>query len=448
MPPLHRLARLIALPMLLGAASCSGADRMLGLSRTDSAAPLRTPGLAVADEPLAAQVGASILGQGGSAADAVTSMFFTLSATYPVAAGLGGGGVCLLRDTAGRVQEFNFLSRRATNNGPYALPTAARGFYDLQKTYGVLPWQRDVAPGESYAATGFPISFSLAQRIVAAQAQLRLDPQLAAEFLDSAGRPLPQGAVVANTALSQTLSALRLQGPQGFYSGPVAAQIEAAASLSRPEFEGYRSSLSQVRPISLGAYSVALPGAQSGAGAFAHALLANMSRAAQGQTPDAAAATAVRQTLASFGISTLPSDLGATGFAAVDGNGQAAACAVTLNGPFGAGRVAPGTGVALASSPASPFGYSTAFLTPLLGVDSSGQVALAGAGSGGPNGTAAMEYLLLKRAGGQSVVRPGDVRSTGAAPFATVNAISCESGLCVALPDPGGHGLGATADPQ
>jgi gamma-glutamyltranspeptidase/glutathione hydrolase len=280
-----------------------------------------------------------------------------------------------------------------------------------------------------------------------------LDPQLAAEFLDSAGQPLPQGAVVSNTALSQTLSALRLQGPQGFYSGPVAAQIEAAAGLARPEFEGYRSSLSLVRLISLGAYSVALPGAQSGAGAFAHALLANMSRAAgpernSGQTADAAAATAVRQTLASFGISTLPSDLGATGFAAVDGNGRAAACAVTLNGPFGAGRVAPGTGVALASSPASPFGYSTAFLTPLLGVDSSGQVALAGTGAGGPNGTAAMEYLLLKRAGGQSVTRPGDMRSTGAAPFATVNAISCDSGLCVALSDPGGHGLGATADAQ
>jgi gamma-glutamyltranspeptidase/glutathione hydrolase len=251
--------------------------------------------------------------------------------------------------------------------------------------------------------------------------------------------------VISNTALAETLSALRLQGPQGFYSGPVAAQIEAAAGLARNEFEGYRSSVSPVRPVSLGAYSVALPGAQSGAGAFANALLVNMSRAAQGRTADAAAAMAVRQTLASFGIATLPSDLGATGFAAVDANGQAAACAVTLNGPFGAGRVAPGTGVALASSPASPFGYSTAFLTPLLAVDSGGQVGLAGAGSGGPNGTAAMEYLALKRAGGQPVARPGDVRSTGAAPFATVNAISCESGLCVALPDPGGHGLGAPA---
>jgi len=48
----------------------------------------------------------------------------------------------------------------------------------------------------------------------------------------------------------------------------------------------------------------------------------------------------------------------------------------------------------------------------------------------------------LKLAGGQRVDRPGDLRSTGGAPAVAVNVISCGS-VCVALPDPGGHGLGA-----
>ena len=447
--PLRRLACFLAMPVLIAVSGCSLFDSVgdtLSLSDSAGAASSRTAGLVVADEPLAAKTGAAILSQGGSAADAATAMFFALSATYPAAAGLGGGGICLLRDAGGRVQEFNFLPRRANNNGPYAVPGAVRGFYDLQKAFGMLPWQRDVAPGESYAAAGFPISLALAQRIAAAQAKLKLDPALAAEFLDSAGQPMPVGAVVANPALSQTLGLVRTAGPQGFYTGAVASGIQSAAGLSAGEFAGYRSTVTAARLTNFGAYSVALPGPQTGAGAFASALLANMSRAAQAQNADAAAATAVRQTLAGFGISTLPQDLGATGFAAVDASGQAAACAVTLNGPFGAGRTAAGTGVALAASPATQMGYSTAFLTPLLAGDSGGQLALAGAGAGGPNGSAAMEYILLKLAAGQPVGRPGDVRSTGAAPFTTVNAISCQQGFCVAIPDPGGHGLGAPAE--
>ena len=87
-----------------------------------------------------------------------------------------------------------------------------------------------------------------------------------------------------------------------------------------------------------------------------------------------------------------------------------------------------------------------AFLTPLLARDSSGKIVLAGAGAGGPNGTAAIIYAALKLAGGRQLGRPSDLRSTGVAPYATVNAISCDTGACVPLPDPGGNGLGASAD--
>ena len=75
---------------------------------------------------------------------------------------------------------------------------------------------------------------------------------------------------------------------------------------------------------------------------------------------------AVRQTLAGFGVAGLPRDLGSTGFAAVDANGEAATCAVTLNGPFGAGRTAGATGVVLAATPSGPAGLASAFLTPVL----------------------------------------------------------------------------------
>ena len=81
-------------------------------STGDEVSVIHRNGMTVADEPLAARAGARVLQEGGSAADAVTTMFFTLTATYPVAAGLGGGGICLVRDAGSpQVSEYDFLAR-------------------------------------------------------------------------------------------------------------------------------------------------------------------------------------------------------------------------------------------------------------------------------------------------------------------------------------------------
>jgi gamma-glutamyltranspeptidase/glutathione hydrolase len=445
-----RLLSLLAAPLLL-----AGCDTVGGMmpsmsdivggsdARTESQAA-RTTGLAVSDEPFAAQVGATILAQGGSAADAVTAMFFTLTATYPAAASLGGGGICIARDNQGRAREFDFLPHAANAGGSQAVPGAVAGFYDLQKTYGALPWQRDVAPGEAYAATGFPISHVLALRLASAQNIVRLDPALSAEFLGSSSQIKSEGSIAVNSDLAVTLGVIRQNGANGFYAGAVAASLAAASAaqggkLSTAELAAYRSTQTQARILNLGNVSAAIPGPSTGAGAFSDRVLSGV----RGNDLAAATVTAIRSALAGFNIQAVPPDLGSTGFAALDASGQAVACAMTLNGPFGAGHTATGTGVILAATPTSPAGISSAFLTPVIASENSGQVVLAGVGAGGPNGTGAIMYALMRLATGQSLVRPGDLRSTGLAPFATVNAIAC-NGLCVALPDPGGNGLGAT----
>jgi gamma-glutamyltranspeptidase/glutathione hydrolase len=156
-------------------------------------------------------------------------------------------------------------------------------------------------------------------------------------------------------------------------------------------------------------------------------------------------AIAVQQSLAGFGVAGLPGDLGSTGFAALDANGQAAACAITMNGPFGSGRTATGTGVVLGANPSAPAGVASAFLTPVIATGN-GQAVLAGVGAGGPNGTAAALTAVIDAAGGRSMGKPGDLRGTGRAPYDTVNMISCGDDSCVALTDPGAHGAGAVAD--
>ena len=444
-----RATSFLALPLAAILAGCSlesTIDSTLGFGGSNAVSS-QSSGLAVGDEPFAVKTGTAILSQGGSAADAVTAMFFAMTATYPVAAGLGGGGICLVADPVKGVQEFDFLPRAARSGGAYAVPGVVRGFFDLQSAFGALPWQRDVAGGEAYAATGFPISHALSARLTKAQNTVRLDAALAAEFLNEAGIPKPEGAVVTNTDLSQTLAVIRLSGADGFYKGAVADEVMRYAAsqggaISAADLSDYRTTISAPRLMNEGRFSVALPNAATGAGVFAASLFAN---AARGTDPEASVVAAVRQSLASAGISTLPADLGGTGFAAVDKNGQVATCATTLNGAFGAGHTAGNSGVLLASAPSAPAGIAGAFLTPVIARDGDGHVALAGVGAGGPNGTAAIAYAILKLASGQQIDRPGDLRSTGAAPMVTVNVISCRD-ICVALPDPGGHGLGAATD--
>jgi len=322
-----------------------------------------------------------------------------------------------------------------------------KGFSEMQRIYGALPWQRVVAPGEAYAATGFPISQALSVRLAGAQNVVRLDATLAAEFLDESGQPRAAGSEAKNPALGLTLGAVRTDRADGFYTGNVAARIVAYSNaqgggIGLDDLTATTAKQSAARTRNVGGLTAYIPGAGTGAGLFTGTMLSSLASARN----DAAIAAGISQTVAGFGVTQLPKDLGSTGFAAVSADGQAAACAVTLNGPFGAGRTAGDTGIQLAATPAvGQAGLASAFLSPVIAT-SGASVALAGAGSGGPNGTAAMTAALLQAASGRTLGKRGDMRGTGTAPFDTVNMISCSDQTCVALSDPGAHGMGAAAD--
>ncbi len=452
---MYRLLVLVGLAQALLLAGCSligGASEMFGGASQD----VRPGGYVVGDEPYAVRAGAAVLAAGGSAADAATATFFALAVTYPVAAGVGGGGICIVRDSQGnQADEFEFLPHDATQGGAYAVPGAVSGFALMQDRYGKLPWQRDVAPGERLAATGFPLSHALAGRLVENQNLIRLDAGLASEFLDEAGQVRAEGTFVSNPALGQTLSTIRQWGSGGLYFGSVASKLVAYSSseggaLSLADLKAYAAMRTDPATMTIGNQTVFLPSSKPGPGAFTAALLSRLIDA-QGNvaTPDdlaAAVASSTKTTMEEFQLASLPRDLGATGFAATDASGEAVACAVTMNGPFGSGHTAADTGITLARAPSSPAdaGLASRFLTPAI-AESAGSITLAAAGAGGPNGSAAASLALLKLARGIDIGEPGQIHSTGIAPYDTINAIACQNAICVAVPDPGGSGLGLAA---
>jgi gamma-glutamyltranspeptidase/glutathione hydrolase len=442
------LCRAVAVASLLLAEGCS--------IFAGSGKPLPSGGLVVGDEPEAVRAGAAILAHGGNAVDAVTATYFALSVTYPVAAGLGGGGLCIVHDPVhSRTEAFDFLAREPGRGGAYAVPGNVRGFSLLQASYGKLPWQRVISPAEGSAAAGFPISQALVVRLASSQDLIRLDAGLAAEFLDESGHVKPAGTIVTAPVLAETLSQIRSYGPDAFYRGAIANELAAYSSsegggIAAEDLAGYAPRRVAPNTIRIGGETVFFPPSSTGAGKFAAALLSRLVNGAGQPVPTdnlgATVAAATKATMDTFGLGSLPRDLGATGFAAEDPDGLAVACGVTMNGPFGSAHTEKGTGITLATAPGSAqTGIAGGFLTPVIATASDGTTMLAGAGAGGPNGTAAIARALLELAAGRDVIRPGVLHSTGIAPYDTVNVIGCQNGVCTAVPDPGGHGLGAAA---
>jgi gamma-glutamyltranspeptidase/glutathione hydrolase len=419
-----------------------------GCSTTPGGSETPVAGFVVGDEADAVRAGAAMLSQGGSAADAATAMYFALSVTYPIAAGLGSGGVCIVREpSSARAEVLSFLPRLPAARGGFAIPGSVAGLVWLQAAYGKLPWQRDIARAEQLASAGFTISSALAARLTAAQNLIRLDAPLASEFLDESGQPKSAGSRVANRELGDTLALVRTNGAAGFYRGGVGEAISSytaaqSASISTDELAGYQPLRAQANIVSYGDTVAYLPSSQIAPGNFTGALLTNL-QSVRAENPQAdlahLIALADARTLDQLHITALPQELGSTGFAAVDGSGQAVACAVTMNGAFGSGHTAAGTGVTLARAPSAEAELAPLFLSPMVATTGA-RLAFAGAAAGGPNGNVSLVYTLMRLVAQQDVIRSRG--STGTAPYDTTNMIVCQNGRCAAIADPQGSGLG------
>ncbi|MBC7102945.1 MAG: gamma-glutamyltransferase [Parvibaculum sp.] len=432
----------------------TAADRRARLTTAGQvAADTRDPwfaGAVVADEPSAVLLARQVLEQGGNAADAAAAVYFGLSVTYPAAAGLGGGGVCLVHEAGKKtVETVSFLTRNPAGGGAIAVPGNVRGFALIHSRYGKLPWGSLVAPAERLAATGTPVSRATARQLADAASVIEASPALKKIFANGKGAIAGELDTVTRIHLAATLAQVRSQGVGGFYSGQTAqrlieASAKAGGALSIQDLRNYRPELIAAQSADMGTSKVWLPAGSLGAGAFGAALWSNLGNAGPGELAEAARRTAIQ-----LGApADIDRDFGSTAFAAIDGAGGAVACAVTMNGAFGSGKVAEGTGVVLAASPSQPVaGLASAFLAPVIVTGASGEyVRLSGAGAGAPKGAAAIQYVgrnaqTIDAANAALANGPADARSPA-------NAIVCPDGIasgsCGFAINPGGNGMAAT----
>jgi gamma-glutamyltranspeptidase/glutathione hydrolase len=408
----------------LGTASCGsgswfGAQQPAG--QVDYMAGFR--GGVAADEPRAAMVARDILASGGSAADAVVAAALTYAVTYPNAAALGGGGVCVAADAVQKKAEaIEFQPVAAKDGGPVAVPTMVRGLGLLQGKYGRLRWEGVVAPAEQMARFGENASRAFIQAAVEAQPPVTASPTLQPVFGTRTGMVPQEGERRLQPALAGVLARLRLAGPSEFYNGALARQVQAdiaavGGKVSLEELSAY--AVTQSKPIEVPfENSATLYAANTPAGGAVAAWLieqtydggsflrrSNLFSSGDGVRDDAFAAN-LGQAYRSDPATLPMNSFGSATIAAMDSRGGTVACAFTMGLAYGSRLVGRETGILFAAPPGVG-GDERPYLTAMIGtMPKINQAVLAAAGSGGAPAAAATAYSVLHTALGKVKTDP------------------------------------------
>ncbi|QYM78516.1 gamma-glutamyltransferase [Horticoccus luteus] len=204
-----------------------------------------THGMVVAGHPEAAAAGVDVLRAGGNAIDAAVAVSLALGVAEPYASGLGGKIMMVYRDAEGRsfaidgmdeasrtlpTEKFRHLSSNRRHYGwtSVATPGLAAALETAHRRWGVRPWAEDVRPAIELARRGFEVLPKSRDLFLEREKVLRGDPELTRIFLPQ-GRVPAVGARLPNPDLAHTMELLAEKGAAGFYRGPVAEAMVAAA---------------------------------------------------------------------------------------------------------------------------------------------------------------------------------------------------------------------------
>jgi gamma-glutamyltranspeptidase / glutathione hydrolase len=421
----------------------------------------------VADEPRAALAGREILSAGGSAADAAVAMGFVLSVTLPSRAALGGGGACLAyaadKDSInqGVPEAVVFTPVAPANLGtggdrPAAVPMLARGLYLLHARYGSLPFEGLIVPAEQLARFGTPAPRALVRDLTLVAGPLLADPNARAVFSQN-GTPLTEGQTLLQPDLAATLTRLRVSGVGDLYTGQLARRVVQGSPLAGGPLTlaDLTAALPRLAP------AIVLPSGHDKVGFLPPPADGGLAAAAAFQVlqrdPSALANAAARSlavaarwreggvegesllTATNLTEAALPPLPASTSFATLDKNGNAVACALSMDNLFGTGRVLPGLGILLAASPAAvpPPLYSAA----IAWNENVHSFRAAVAGSGQAGAAMAVAFGML------ATLRSNQPMATPVPDPGRANVISCfnylpgENGSCHWATDPREAGL-------
>jgi gamma-glutamyltranspeptidase/glutathione hydrolase len=279
------------------------------------------------------------------------------------------------------------------------VPGSVAGFEMAREKYGTLTRQQLLEPAIRLAKEGFILGQGDATILAGGAKRLAQDKAAAAIFVKADGKPYGSGERLVQSDLAATLSQISEKGTDAFYKGPIADQIVKASQvkggiLAKSDFEQYK--VRELAPVtcSYRGYDIVSSPPPSSGGLIiceilnvlegyplsylgfgsadtVHLMVEAMRYAyvdrnsalgdpAFVENPvkkitDKAYAAEIRAKIDQYhaGVSKdlKPKDFGeskeTTHYSIIDDAGNAVAVTYTLNGSFGAGVVAEGTGILL-----------------------------------------------------------------------------------------------------
>ncbi len=364
-------------------------------------------GMVVAQEKLAANVGADILRKGGNAVDAAVATGFAMAVTYPRAGNIGGGGFMVIH-SAERHEDIAIDYRetapaaitRDIYLGPDGKPDADKsrnsalgigvpgtvaGLTLALEKYGSgrFTLAQILKPAIELARDGFVVTDDMADTLPDMYRRMARWPNSAKIFSHVDGTPLHDGDQLIQPDLAATLSAIAEKGSHAFYEGPIAERLAAAVSNARgimtPEdLKSYQVSMplpSSGGTVLLETLNIlegfAMSDMKQGSAPSLHVIVEAMKRAYADRArylgdpafvnapadiltskeyaaKQRAGIDLARATPADALIVTPPREgSNTTHYSVVDSSGNAVSNTYTLNFPYGVGLVADGIGVLL-----------------------------------------------------------------------------------------------------
>ncbi|KAJ5724416.1 hypothetical protein N7493_006144, partial [Penicillium malachiteum] len=239
-------------------------------------------GAVASENALCSQYGIDMLKMGGNAADALVATQLCVGVTGMYHSGIGGGSFMIVRAPDG---SYEFIDSRETapsaafedmfkNNSDAAVygglasgvPGEIRGLEYLHKNYGSLPWSTVLQPAIRTARDGFPVGQDLVRYMNAAvkispdEDFLSKDPEFAEDFAPN-GTRLGLGDTITRKRLAGTFETIAEQGPDAFYSGPIAETMikavqKANGTMILEDLANYKIAVRNVSQIDYRGYTV------------------------------------------------------------------------------------------------------------------------------------------------------------------------------------------------
>lgn len=431
-------------------------------------------GSVAVDEPRAAVIAQEILVQGGTAADAAVSAYFTLAVTLPSSAGLGAGGSCLAFDPESkRFERLSFLPHPLSGDqNTIAAPLGPRAMFALHARYGRLPITQLIGVPEQLARFGEPVSRRLAEDLARDGAALKSSGAGRLNVFAPDGVALQAGHSLVQLDLASTYGRLRVAGVGDLYSGQLANRFVAGAEAFGYEVD--RARLRGAVPIWTDAEGVdfdnhvwAVAASRNADNALISKILslafneAGWSSSPQDVDPLMLAEMQVRAANAVANGDTDPSadaaerlfgdfrsgtprtavapaaaalfggeaQSGATSFVITDRRGLSVGCALTMNAPFGTGQTLPDLG--FIPAPALPSSNPPLAAAIIAGNTHAWQVHMTAMATGGRETVSALVPPILRH-----YVAGQEMSAAVAAPRShfdlAADTLSIESGIAPA----------------